>query len=331
MSLRKLYSFVLVAAVAGFAMVGTLNVQINEYEVPTVRSRPHDPALAPDGSLWYTGQGANKLGRLDPKTGMFKEYPLKTPGSGPHGLVADNEGNIWFTAISGGYIGKLDPKSGEITEYRPPKGTEIDPHTPIFDHNGILWFTNEQTNYIGRLDPKTGEMNLTKSPTTHAVPYGIVVTQDNVPFFCEFGTNKLASIDPNTMTIREYTLPATNARPRRIALAPDGTIYYTDFARGYLGHFDPRQGKLMKEWASPGGAESEPYGIAITKDGEVWYSESGVNPNTLVRFDPKSESFSAKAIPSGGGVVRNMVATPDRRLYLACSGVNKVAVVDVNR
>ena len=46
---------------------------------------------------------------------------------------------------------------------------------------------------------------------------------------------------------------------------------------------------------------------------------------------PKSESFSAKAIPSGGGTVRNMVATPDRRLYLACSGVNKVAVVDLNR
>src|SRR5713101_7724103 len=145
MSLRKLYSFVLAAAVAGFAAVGTLNVQIKEYEVPTPQSRPHDPALAPDGSLWYTGQGANKLGRLNPNTGEFKEYPLKTPNSGPHGLVADKNGNIWFTAISGGYIGKLDPKTGEITEYRPPQGTEIDPHTPVFDHNGILWFTNEQT------------------------------------------------------------------------------------------------------------------------------------------------------------------------------------------
>jgi hypothetical protein len=31
------------------------------------------------------------------------------------------------------------------------------------------------------------------------------------------------------------------------------------------------------------------------------------------------------------GTVRNMAAAPDRRLYLACSGVNKVAVVDLNR
>jgi len=121
MSLRKLYPFILAAAVAGLAMAGTVSVQIKEYEVPTPRSRPHDPALAPDGSLWYTGQGANKLGRLDPKTGEFKEFPLKTPNSGPHGLVADKEGNIWFTAISGGYIGKLDPKTGAITEYHAPQ------------------------------------------------------------------------------------------------------------------------------------------------------------------------------------------------------------------
>ena len=330
MSLRKLCLFTLAATLAGSTTVGTLNVQIQEYEVPTPKSRPHDPARAPDGLLWYTGQGANKLGRLDPKTGEFKEYPLKTPNSGPHGLVADKDGNIWFTAISGGYVGKLNPKTGEIVEYRPADGAEIDPHTPVFDQNGILWFTNQETNYIGRLDPKTGKMILTKSPTPHAVPYGIVILQNNTPFFCEFGTNKLASIDPSTMRIREYTLPAASARPRRIALAPDGTIYYTDFARGYLGHFDPSGETLLKEWLSPGGSESEPYGIAITNNGEVWYSESGVKPNTLVRFDPKAESFSTKPIPSGGGVVRNMVATPDRRLYLACSGVNKVAVVDLN-
>lgn len=109
MPIRKLCVFPLATALTVFAAVQTLTVQIKEYEVPTPHSRPHDPALAPDGSLWYTGQGANKLGRLDPKTGEFKEYPLKTPKSGPHGLVADKDGNIWFTAISGGYVGKLVP------------------------------------------------------------------------------------------------------------------------------------------------------------------------------------------------------------------------------
>ncbi len=327
MSLRKACFFWMAISVAAFAAVGTLKVAIKEYDVPTPHARPHDPAVAPDGALWVTEQMVNKLGRLDPNTGKFKEYPLKTPDSGPHGLVADRQGNIWFAAIFAGYVGKLNPKSGEVTEYRPSDRIKIDPHTPVFDHNGILWFTNEETNYIGRLDPTTGKMELKTVPTPHAVPYGIVMTKTGAPFFCEFGSNKLASIDPRTMAIREYSLPANGARPRRIALAPDGTIYYTDYARGYLGHLDPVNGKLLKEWASPGGPESRPYGIAIGKGGEVWYSESGVHPNTLVKFDPKSESFSSEAIPSGGGVVRNIVATPDGHLYLACSGVNKVAVV----
>jgi len=92
------------------------NVSIREFDVPTPRSRPHDPAVAPDGSLWYTGQMANKLGRLDPVTGKITEFPLKTPDSGPHGLVADPQGNIWFTANFKAYIGKLDPKTGKVTE-----------------------------------------------------------------------------------------------------------------------------------------------------------------------------------------------------------------------
>ena len=67
--------------------------------------------MGPDGSLWFTEQMVNKLGRLDPKTGEFKEYPLvERKNSGPHGLVADRDGNIWFTANFGGYIGKLDPR-----------------------------------------------------------------------------------------------------------------------------------------------------------------------------------------------------------------------------
>src|SRR6266536_5535770 len=62
-----------------------LKVVLREWDVPTPDSRPHDPEVAPDGALWYTGQLANKLGRLDPKTGAIKEFPVKTPESGPHG------------------------------------------------------------------------------------------------------------------------------------------------------------------------------------------------------------------------------------------------------
>src|SRR6266567_4430320 len=106
-----------------------LQVTIKEWAVPTKGAHPHDPAVGADGALWFTEQMANKIGRLDPKTGQFKEYPLKVTNSGPHGLVEDGEGNIWFTANFAGYIGKLEPTTGEVKEYKMPVEKADDPHS----------------------------------------------------------------------------------------------------------------------------------------------------------------------------------------------------------
>ncbi|HEX5282002.1 MAG TPA: hypothetical protein VFW28_18115 [Micropepsaceae bacterium] len=309
---------------ASSILTGAVQANFKEWPLPS-RAFPHDPYAAADGSLWYSGQFGNLLGRLDPATGQFREYPLKTPSSGPHGLVGDRSGNIWFTANFRGYIGKLDPGTGQVTEYKVPGGR--DPHTPMFDQRGILWFTVQGGNLIGRLDPATGEVKTVPVPTQGALPYGMVISSKGVPFFAEFGSNKLASIDPQTLKITEYVLPNRNAQPRRIAITSDDVLWYGDYGRGYLGSYDPRTGKA-REWKSPAGADAEPYGIAALND-VIWYSESGVSPNTLVRFDPKSEKFQTWKIPSGGGVVRNMMPTRDGKLVLAESGENKIALVEL--
>ena len=202
-----------------------------------------------------------------------------------------------------------------------------DPHTPVFDQMGHLWFTVQGADMIGRLVPKTGEIKLVPVPTANALPYGIAVNSEGVPYFAEFGSNKLASIDPKTMEIHEYPLPNAGSRPRRIAITSDDAIWYTDYSRGYLGRFNSKTASV-REWPSPGGQNSGPYGITALGD-VIWYSESGVRPNTLARFDPRTETFETWTIPSGGGVVRNMMATPDGKLVLACSGVDRIALVDV--
>ena len=184
------------------------------------------------------------------------------------------------------------------------------PHTPIFDQSGTLWFTL-QSGMVGRLVPETG----------------VQVNSHGVPWYVDFRGNRVGSIDPETMEITEYTLPSADARPRRLALTPDDVVWYTDFTRGYLGRFDPAIGEV-REWLSPGGPESRPYGIAAV-DNVVWYSESGVRQDTLVRFDTETEVFQTWLIPSGGGVIRNMMATTDGNLVLACSAVNRVALVEV--
>ena len=85
-----------------------------------------------------------------------------------------------------------------------------------------------------------------------------------------------------------------------------------------------------EEFASPGGSESRPYAIAVTPDGIVWYCETGDDAkNMLVRFEPATKAMRAWPIPSGGGTVRHMVAASNGDLFLAESGVGKVARVQV--
>jgi virginiamycin B lyase len=303
---------------------GPVKVSFKEWPVPTLGSRPHDPLAASDGAIWWTGQMANKLGRLDPTTGAMKEYPLPNP-SGPHGFTEDKDGNIWYAANFGGFIGKLDPKTGDVKKYPLPDPNARDPHTPLFDKDGILWFTLQNANMVGRLDPKTGEAKLITMPTPRAQPYGMVFDSHGTIFFDEFGTNKVASMNRADMSLHEFVLPDPGSRPRRIAITSDDIIWYGDYSKGRLGRLDPKTGKVT-EYPSPSGQRSQPYGITAIDD-VIWYNESGVEPNTLVRFDPKTEKFQTWAIPSGGGVVRNMMPTRDGNIAIAESGKNEVGLV----
>jgi len=306
---------------------GDLKVNFKEWIAPTLGSRPHDPLASADGTIYWAGMWGNVIGHVDPKTGAIKEFPIKTAKSGPHGLTEDKAGNIWYAANTGAYIGKLDPKTGNITEYKMPDPAARDPHTPLFDRKGQLWFTMQNSNMVGRLNPATGEIKLVTMPQPNSNPYGMVMMSNGDPMICEFGGPRLASFNIDTMAITEYTLPNPESRPRRIAIANNDMIYYADYSRGYLGQYNPKT-KATKEWPSPSGPQSQPYGITVINE-IVWYNESAIRPNTLVRFDPKTEKFQSWIIPGGGGVVRNMMPTRDGNIAMAESGVNRVALVEI--
>jgi virginiamycin B lyase len=146
-------------------------------------------------------------------------------------------------------------------------------------------------------------------------------------YYVPFGVNKVGRIDPKTLQILEFDLPSAQSRPRRIAITPDDMVWYSDYSRGYLGRLDPKSGEV-KEWQSPSGPKSAPYGISAIK-GVIWYSESEASPNTVVRFDPKTEKFQSWAIPGGGNIVRNTDVTKDGNFVLANSLVNEVTLVRI--
>jgi len=321
--------FTTLAFLHALPIADAVDVKIDEWLTPSNPPYPHDPAVAPDGSIWYTGQKANVVGRFDPKTEQFKEFALPTPGSGPHGVIADKDGNIWYTGNAAALIGKIDPKTEKITEYKMPDPKARDPHTMAFNKAGLMYFTVQAGNFVGTLDPKSGKIALYPAPTANARPYGIMLNSKEVPFFDEFNAPNIGSIDPKTLKITEYPLPDKAARPRRIAIAKDDTVYYTDFARGYLGHLDPATGKV-EEFLSPGGDKSRPYAIGITSDGAVWYAETGDDAhNMLVRFNPTTKKTQTWPIPGGGGTVRNLDIAKGDVIWLAESGVGKIARVTI--
>ncbi len=310
-------------------IAGPVQVEFKSWPVPTPGSRPHDPLATPDGAIWWSGQSANKLGRLDPATGEMKEFPLKSPLAGPHGLIADKFGHVWYAANWGAHIGALDPKTGEVVEFKMPDPKARDPHTPLFDKGEKnMFFTLQTSNMVGRMNMETKEIKLVTMPAPRSQPYGIVFDSKGTVWFEEFGAPRLASLDPVSLELKEYTLPNPETRPRRLAITSDDKLWYTDYSRGALGMYDTRTG-AMKDWPSPSGPKTQPYGITVLND-IVWYVEGNAKPNVLVRFDPQSEKFQTWEIPTGGGVVRNMMPSADgKSLVIAESGVNRVGLITI--
>ena len=307
-------------------IAGPATVSFKEWLVPTLGSRPHDPLAAADGSLWWSGQFADRLGRLDPASGQMKEFPLPEAALGTARAGRGQLGAIWFTANSNTYIGKLDPKTGNVTEYPLPRGCTRPAHANLRPEGHTLLHAAVGTHRPA--DACDREIKVSKTPSDNTYPYGIQVNSKGIPWYVDFRGNRIGSVDPVSLAIKEYTLPSPDARPRRIAITQDDVVWYTDFARGYLGRFDPgdRQGdRVAVAWRARVAAVRH-RGDARRDSGTASRS---VRPNTLVRFDPRTEKFQTWIIPAGGGVVRNMMPTRDGNLAIAESGVNRVALVSI--
>ncbi len=299
---------------------GPIEVIFEEWIVPTLGQRSRDPVEAPDGSIWWTGMWASLVGRLDPITGEMKEYPLP-PEARPHSIIADEDGFIWYTGNSNGTIGRLDPETGDITEYPTQAG---DPHTMTWHPNGKLYFTSQRSAMLGRLDPATGELD---EIDTEPRPYGIVAAPDEAIWVAYNGTNMLGRLDAESMEVRYYPLPDERTRVRRLGVSSGGMIWYVNSSMGRIGRLDPATGEV-EEWDSPSGPRSHPYSLAIIND-KVWYNESGMRPDALVRFDPVTESFQSWEIPSGVGIIRHVWVTRAGELLIHQSSSNRVGRVTI--
>jgi virginiamycin B lyase len=282
----------------------TLEVTISEWTVPWPDSRPRDPDVAPDGTIWLVGQKGHYVAHFDPDTAEFSRHDLPD-GTGPHNIIVDDDETLWVAGNRKGWIGQMDPETGSLITYPMPDEDAGDPHTQVFDDHGNIWFTVQWGNFIGRMNKTSGEVELAEVATPKARPYGIKLDSRGTPWVALLGSNALATVDPETMEVKEIAVAPEDARLRRLAISSDDRIWWVDYAQGWVGYYDPQSGEIEStQRPNPSG----PYAVAVDAQDRLWFFETRRDPNMLVGIDTTNLSVIAEIpVPSGGGAVRHMV------------------------
>src|SRR5207302_548393 len=208
---------------AGVVIPGPAKVSIKVWQVPTPGSRPHDPLATADGSLWYTGQMNNVLGRLDPKTGNIRLLTPPTPKARPYGMATNSKGAVFFVEFGTNKVGSVDPKTLEIREYPLPDSASR-PRRITITSDDIVWYTDFSRGYLGRLDPSTGKMTEWPSPSgPKSEPYGISAIND-VIWYSESGStpNTVVRFDPKAEKFQSWAIPGGGNIVRNTSVTRNG-------------------------------------------------------------------------------------------------------------
>ena len=238
----------------------------------------HAAYPGPDGTVWFTQQASNKLGKWDPATGKITEYqdtylPGKEgieAGGSKHTVRVDSQGQVWS---SGFPLTRFDPKTGKFTRFEDVRAYDVNP-----DREGNIWFTSYQTSKIGKGDAKTGKVTQWDLPTK-GNPRRIVFDSQGIAWVGEFTSGKIARFDPKTETFKEYDLPGPRATPYAMGIDAKDNVWYSSHDLDVVGRLDPQTGKVT-EYPIPY-PENYMKEFFLDSQGRMWF---GSPPNNKVGY-----------------------------------------------
>ncbi len=273
--------------------------EVVEYRVPG--SRPHDVAVAPDGTVWYTAQRGGSLDRLDPATGDVTQVPLGGAAA-PHGVIVGTEGDAWVTDQGLNALVRVDHDTLAVDVF--PADVAVAMHTPAVAPDGTIWFTG-QGGYYGRFDPSTEEMEVFE--TGGGGPYGITVTPDGDVYFAALSGSYIALVDPVTADMTRIDPPTPDQGARRVWTDSEGSIWVAYWNTGHLARYVPAT-EAWDEWPLPGDSP-QAYAVYVDETDRPWVSDFG-GDHALLRFDPATETFESFPLPTPGSGVRQILGQP---------------------
>jgi virginiamycin B lyase len=300
-----------------------MNIVYVEYDMPAPSRMPFSAAPDKNGYLWIPDFGlANKITRLDPKTGEMKDFSIPFTGTGGvHSAVPAADGSVWLAEQGSNRIGRWDPATQQITEYQdaylPGKEGIEDggsKHTIRIDPSGKVWATGVP---LARFDPETGRFSRV---VEGEYTYDVKLDKNGDAWFTSILVNKIGKVDAKTMKVMQWSPPTKDSYPRRMEIGPDGMIYAGEFRGGKIARFDP-QAQSFKEFPLPG-PDPSPYGLGFDADGYLWYDSH--NMDLLGRFDPRTGQVVEYPFPHDEPAIREFFRDAQGRMWYGTAPNNKV-------
>ena len=225
-------------------------------------------ATAGDGTVWFTLESSNAIGRL--RDGRVERIPKGAESIEPLGLAVDRAGNTWYTEAPKQRIARASP-DGAIAFF----GLE----TPIarlgrlaVAPDGAVWFAETTVASVTRLQDGSFTRHIVgtlaaKIPLD-ASPFGIAVAPDGAVWATLPNANKLLRIAPDG-TGTAFDVPTRQSGLGDIAVAPDGTVYFLEMTANKIGRL---AGGRLEEFVVPT-ARAALTALAVAPDGAAWFTE----------------------------------------------------------
>jgi len=230
-----------------------------DYPMMVTTDIPTAVAIAPDGSVWFTIDFGDGIGRV--REGSVERLPKKGRNVEPIGLAVDSSGAAWFTDPSAIAVLRMTP-AGELQSF--PLGTPIARLARLaIAPDGAVWFAESSAYSITRL--KDGVLKRHDVQSVRGGPYGVAVASDGTVWATLQSANQLMRISPSE-EIAQYDLPTAGASPTDVAVDAKGGVWVIEFRANKLAHFADVK---FSEYPLPDG-KAAPSGITVAPDGAIW-------------------------------------------------------------
>ena len=289
-----------------------------EYPLPSGISTTEITA-GPDGNLWFTDTGANKVGMINPTTHAISEFSVPTANSGLYDITAGPDGNLWFTEWKAGKVGMINPTTHAISEFPLPGGGNGDFRMITAGPDGNLWF-GDAANEIGMINPTTHAISVFTLPSgDEAEPWGITAGSDGNVWFMETLVAHVGMINTSTHVVTEFALPSVfvgHSLLWNITSGSDGNLWFTSYGNPYVGVINPTT-HAVSDFAIPTYYAS---GITSGPDGNLWFTQ---DPGEIGQINPTTDAITEYPVPAGGGIT----AGPDGNLWFTAGADIGVAAL----